>query len=136
MAKKKQQRIPEDLQRWIDARRLFHLSHAHIQMARELHMNPRKFGSLNNHKQERWKAPLPIFIEILYYKRFGKERPDRVVTIEERAQELAAKKAVRRERRLNQRLAASTLEVGVTNGAAAGDAMRPSESMRKMDPCG
>jgi hypothetical protein len=117
---KEKRRIPEELQRWIDARRLFHLSHAHIQMARELHMNPRKFGSLNNHKQEPWKAPLPIFIEILYYKRFGKERPDRVVTIEERAQELAAKTAARRERRLSQRLAASTPEGEVTN-APAGD---------------
>jgi hypothetical protein len=48
-------------------------------MARELGMNPRKFGSLANHKQEQWKAPLPEFIESLYYKRFGKEQPE-VVT--------------------------------------------------------
>jgi len=51
----------------------------HIQMARELGMNPRKFGSLANHKQEKWKSPLPEFIESLYYRRFGKEQPD-VVT--------------------------------------------------------
>ena len=56
-------KIPDKLQIWIDARKRFHLSHAQIQMARELGMNPKKFGSLANHKQEPWKAPLPIFIQ-------------------------------------------------------------------------
>lgn len=96
---KNKARIPEDLQRWIEARQRFHLSHAQVQMARELGMNPRKLGSLANHKQEPWKAPLPVFIEQIYRKRFGKTQPDRVVTIEERVQELAAKKAEKRERR-------------------------------------
>lgn len=59
-------------------------------------MNPRKFGKIDNHRQEPWKAPLPIFIESLYYKRFGRERPETVVTIEERARQIAAKKAARR----------------------------------------
>lgn len=62
--------------KWIEAKKKYHLSDMHIQMARELGMNPHKFGSLNNHKQERWKAPLPEFIEDLYYKRFKKEQPD------------------------------------------------------------
>lgn len=91
-------RIPEDLQRWIEARKRFHLSHAQVQMARELDMNPRKLGSLDNHKQEPWKAPLPVFIEQMYRKRFGKPQPDRVISIEERALEIAAKKAAKRER--------------------------------------
>jgi len=38
----------------------------YIQMARELGMNPKNFGSLDNHKQEPWKAPLPEFIKDLY----------------------------------------------------------------------
>lgn len=54
----------------------------HIQMARELGMNPKKFGGLANHKQEPWKVPLPEFIEEIYYKRFKKERPDTVKSIE------------------------------------------------------
>lgn len=91
-------RIPEDLQRWIEARKRFHLSHAQVQMARELGLNPRKLGSLANHKQEPWKAPLPIFIENIYRKRFGKTQPDRVISIEDRAREVAAKKAAKRER--------------------------------------
>jgi len=35
-------------------------------MARELGMNPKRIGKLDNRKQEPWKAPLPIFIEGLY----------------------------------------------------------------------
>jgi hypothetical protein len=62
--------------KWIEAKKKFRLSDMHIQMARELGMNPKKFGSLANHKQERWKAPLPEFIEDLYYKRFKKDQPD------------------------------------------------------------
>ena len=33
-------KIPADLQIWIDARKRFRLSHMHVQMARELGMNP------------------------------------------------------------------------------------------------
>jgi hypothetical protein len=62
--------------KWIEAKKKFHLSDTHIQMARELGMNPQKFGSLANHKQEKWKAPLPDFIEELYFKRFKKEKPE------------------------------------------------------------
>jgi hypothetical protein len=80
MAKK--MNIPEKLQVWIDARKKYHLSHAHIQMARELGLNPRKFGKIDNHRQEPWKAPLPVFIEDIYFKRFSKKRPDNIKSIE------------------------------------------------------
>jgi hypothetical protein len=50
-------------------------------MARELGLNPKKLGSLANHKQEPWKSPLPDFIEYLYAKRFGRERPEVVTPI-------------------------------------------------------
>jgi hypothetical protein len=89
--------LPERLQVWIDARKRHHLSHAQVQMARELGMNPKKLGKIDNHKQEPWKSPLPVFIEDLYFKRFGKERPDAVVTIEERARLEERKKAAKRE---------------------------------------
>jgi len=92
-----EKRIPEHLQAWIDARKRHKLSHAHAQMARELGMNPRKLGKLDNHHQEPWKLPLPTFIEELYFKRFGKERPDVVLSIEERARIQEAKKAARKE---------------------------------------
>jgi hypothetical protein len=88
--------IPPELQIWIDVRRRHHLSHAHVQMARELGMNPKKMGAIDNHTQEPWKAPLPIFIEDLYHKRFGRGSPEAVVTIEQRARQVAEKKAARR----------------------------------------
>jgi hypothetical protein len=81
MAKKA--KIPDKYQVWIDVRRRYHLSHAHIQMARELGMNPKKMGKIANHKQEPWKAPLHVFIENLYFKRFGKDRPGEVKSIEQ-----------------------------------------------------
>ncbi len=90
-------RIPERLQVWIEARKRHRLSHAQVQMARELGMNPKKLGKLDNHEQEPWKLPLPEFIEHLYFKRFGKRRPDVVVSIEERARVEEDKKALKRE---------------------------------------
>lgn len=88
--------VPADLQVWIDARRRYHLSDAHVQMARELGMNPKKLGGVANHRQEPWKRPLPEFIESLYERRFGRRGPERVVSIEERAKELAQKEALRK----------------------------------------
>ena len=61
---------------WIEAKKKYRLSDMHIQMARELGMNPKTFGGLDNHKQEKQKSPLLDFIEDLYYKRFKKEKPD------------------------------------------------------------
>ena len=101
MAKKK--KIPKKYQRWIDARKRFHLSHAHIQMARELGMNPKKFGGLANTKQEPWKLPLPDFIEELYFKHFKKTRPDNVRSIEQMVKDYNKKKEERRDRRLKEK---------------------------------
>jgi hypothetical protein len=79
----KKKRISDKYQIWIDVRKRYHLSHAQIQMARELGMNPKRFGKIANEKQEPWKAPLPAFIEHIYLKRFGRERPAEVKPIEE-----------------------------------------------------
>jgi hypothetical protein len=66
-------------------------------MARELGMNPNKLGKLDNHDQEPWKMPLRQYIEHLYYKRFGKEKPDVVLSIEEKVRHDEEKKARKRE---------------------------------------
>ena len=71
---KTQAKIPLDLQPWIEARNRFRLSHAHVQMARELGLNPKKLGKLANQDQEPWKLPLQDFIVKLYMKRFGRGR--------------------------------------------------------------
>jgi hypothetical protein len=105
--KQKRKAIPPGLQAWIQARSRHHLSHAHVQMARELGMNPKKLGSIDNHDQEPWKTPLPQFIEDLYLKRFGRERPEVVLTVEQRARELQEKKKQKKERKQAAREAAA-----------------------------
>src|SRR4051812_7628915 len=51
-------------------------------MARELGPNAKKLGKLNNHRQERWKAPFPDFIASRYLRSGGRSgaaievRPD------------------------------------------------------------
>ena len=97
MAKKK--KLSPKYQVWIDARKRFHLSDMHIQMARELGLNPKKFGGMANHRQEPWKQPLPDFIETLYWKRFKKERPDNVRSIERMVKEKKQKQAERKARK-------------------------------------
>ena len=85
----------QKLQACIDARKRHHLTHAQVQMARELGMNPAKLGTLDNHKLEPWKLPLPQFIAELYVKRFRKTAPDAVISIEERARLEHEKKEAR-----------------------------------------
>jgi len=92
-------KIPEEYLKWIDARKRSRLSHAQIQLARELGMNPRKFGGLANHKQEPWKLPLPDFIEQLYYKRFKKDQPETVRSIEQMVKDQNRQKEERKARK-------------------------------------
>nr|QEO74943.1 hypothetical protein [uncultured bacterium] len=82
---KKNKPVPPKTQAWIDARKRHRLSHAHVQMARELGLNPKNLGGLDNHRQQPWKAPLPEFIEHLYLKRFGRERPEVIKPLPEQA---------------------------------------------------
>jgi len=91
--------IPARLKPWIEARQRWRLSHLHIQMARELGMNPKKFSKLANHDQERWKRPLPEFITHLYVRNFGK-MPEVVRTIEEVAAAEMAKREAKKMRKL------------------------------------
>ena len=84
--------LPEKYRIWIDARKNFHLSQTQIQMARELGMNPKKFGKLENHKQEPWKLPLGQFIERIYLKHFKISRPDHIRSFEELVKEQKKKR--------------------------------------------
>ena len=91
--------IPNKLKPWIEARKKYHLSHSQIQMARELGLNPKKFGGMANYKQETWKAPLPEYIEYLYEKRFGRTIPKYTKSIEVMDAEKRKKKAKRKQER-------------------------------------
>lgn len=95
----KQKTLSPKYQVWIDARTHFHLSDLHIQMAREIGLNPGKFGKLANHKQEPWKEPLPDFIESLYKKHFKRDRPENIRSIERMVKGKKQKQAERKARK-------------------------------------
>ena len=71
------------LEKWQAAQKRHKLSDRHVQMARELGLNPDKLGKIDNHKQEKWKSPLPQFIEEIYFKRFKKSEPAVVKSIKD-----------------------------------------------------
>jgi hypothetical protein len=96
-------KIPQKLQEWIVARQRYRLTHAQVQMARELGMNPKKLGKLANHKQEPWKLPLSQFIESLYEQRFGRTCPDVVLSIEDKYKVDAKNQLIRKEQRAQAR---------------------------------
>ncbi len=118
-------RIPQHLRSWIDARRRHHLSHAHVQMARELGLNPTKLGKIDNHGQEPWKAPLSAFIERIYTKRFGRTRPELVLSIEERARLDEQKRAVRKEAKRLRRAGLAGVPPATTTGLSPDDETPP-----------
>lgn len=84
------------LEKWIVAQKKHHLSDKHVQMGRELGLNPDKLGKIDNHKQETWKAPLPKFIEEIYYKRFKRETPETVKPLKQIMAEQEKKKKERK----------------------------------------
>jgi len=112
----KQKKLPPEFQAWADARRRFHLSHAQIQMARELGMNPRKLGGKANHRQEPWKIPLPQYIEELYVKRFKKEQPDNIRSIEQIVEDKKRKQAEHKEHRRQQQGESKPKNAGQSSG--------------------
>ena len=79
--------IPPKLLPWAEARSRFKLTHAEVQMARELGMNPKKLGGIANDRQEAWKVPLKEFISNCYNKSFGRALPEHVRSIEELAKD-------------------------------------------------
>lgn len=94
------------------------IADTHVQMARELGLNPDKLGKIDNHRQEPWKAPLPEFIEEIFYKRFKKERPDVVKPLKQilKEQEIKDKakkkeKEIRRKEREQEQINNGTDEV-------------------------
>ena len=84
--------IPAKFKPWIEARKRYGLSHAQVQMARELGINPKKLGGMANHEQQQWKLPLPEFLQHAYEQRFGRARPHDVRSIEERVFEKRSRK--------------------------------------------
>jgi hypothetical protein len=87
-------RIPHKFMPWINVRKKFNLSHADIQMARELGMDPKRIRQpANPDPKQNGRLPLAMYIAGMYEERFGKAEPDDVKSMEE----LAAEHLARRE---------------------------------------
>ena len=87
------------LEKWMAAQRRHRLSDKQVQMARELGLNPDKLGKTDNHRQEPWKAPLPQFIEDIYFKRFKREEPETVRPLKQILKEIEIRKQQRKRKR-------------------------------------
>lgn len=98
-AKPKPQSLPKKLQEWADVRSRFRLSHAVIQMARELSMRPL---DVLTHEKRRIKQGWPRidkYVTSRYRNRFGKELTD-APPLEE---QWAEKKRLQAERKAEKR---------------------------------
>ena len=91
------------LEKWMVAQKRHRLSDKQVQMARELGLNPDKLGKIDNHRQESWKAPLPQFIESIYFKRFKREEPETVKPLKQIMAEMEAKKKLQKEKKEERR---------------------------------
>jgi hypothetical protein len=94
----------------------------HIQMARELGMNPKKLGKLANQKQEPWKLPLPQFIEKCYLKSFKRARPEKIVPLSGTPRAMTSKPAKEAQAELREGKAPSAPATHVTAGDPNGEA--------------
>ena len=98
----------EILEKWLVAQKRHRLSDRQVQMARELGLNPDKLGKIDNHRQEVWKAPLPQFIESIYFKRFKREEPETVKPLKQIMAEMEAKKKLQKEKKKERKMQQET----------------------------
>ena len=89
------------LEKWMVAQKRHRLSDKQVQMARELGLNPDKLGKIDNHRQESWKAPLPQFIESIYFKRFKREEPETVKPLKQIMGKWKPRKSCKKRKRRN-----------------------------------
>jgi hypothetical protein len=116
----KPKRIANKFLPWIDARKKHRLTHTQVHMARELGLNPRRMGGYAGNANEPGRLSLGEFIESLYFKRFRKELPDSVQTIEQLAAAHEEKRADRKAAKL-QNAAASSQDDSDADDAQAFD---------------
>ena len=94
--------MAKNLEKWIVAQKKHRLSDKHVQMARELGLNPDKLGKIDNHKQETWKAPLNEFIEDIYLKHFKKSEPDNIRSLKQTQEDNKRKKDEKKKKKESQ----------------------------------
>ena len=93
MSKKKS--LSPKYQIWVDARVNYKLTHAQIQMARELGYNPKMLKKI--FENDTLKLPLHLHIEEQYRETFKKDKPDKILSVEDHFKEVKRKSAERKE---------------------------------------
>jgi hypothetical protein len=102
----KMKETADQLQVWVKAKRRCGLTDAHVQMARELRMNPQRLTESASTVQGLTQTPLAQRIESLYLRRFKKPRPDSVVPLRQMLHDARVReRAECRERRRRKRRA-------------------------------
>jgi hypothetical protein len=120
------------LQKWKVAQKRHRLSDAQVQMARTLGFNPDKLGKLDNHEQEPWKTPLPQHIENLYYKRFNKDTPDQVKSIDQLLKEDKIKKEKHKKEKERKRRAKLQRDESLTEDSGEAKEEKPVSLRQKI----
>lgn len=115
------------------AQKRHRLSDRHVQMARELGLNPDKLGKIDNHRQEPWKAPLPQFIENIYFKRFKRDQPETVRPLKQILKEMEFKKKLQKEKRRNRGNSVSSLPIQQQSKQRSHDMKRSLKAARFSD---
>lgn len=121
------------LEKWMAAQKRHRLSDKHVQMARELGLNPDKLGKIDNHRHEPWKAPLPQFIEDIYYKRFKREQPETVRPLKQILKEMEFKKKLQKRKRRNGGNSVSSLPIQQQSKQRSHDMKRSLKAARFSD---
>ena len=97
----------DELQKWIMVKRQCGVSDAHVQMARELGMNPKRLIESESSTQGLTQMPLSQRVEFLYLKCFKKPLPEAVVPLRQLLHDTRAReRAEAHERRRRKRQAA------------------------------
>ena len=121
------------LEKWMAAQKRHHLSDRHVQMARELGLNPDKLGKIDNHRQEPWKVPLPQFIEDIYFKRFKREQPETVRPLKQILKEMEFKRSCKKRKRRNGGNSVSSLPIQQQSKQRSHDMKRSLKAARFSD---
>ena len=91
--------MASNIEKWIVAQKKHRISDKHVQMARELGLNPDKLGKIDNHQNEGWKVPIAQFIEDIYLKQFKKSEPDTIRSLDQILKDTQRKKDEKKEKK-------------------------------------
>ena len=81
-----------NLEAWAEAKKRCRLNHADIQMAKELGMTPKSLIKNIPSSNQKWKAPVKVWIRDLYEEKF-----DKVLTVKPLPSEGVKRKAEKKE---------------------------------------